>query len=110
MNGYKHYIRISDNAVVIHGFSDAFEKPQANDICILEDGPRHFHEVWPEPLQNERGQFCWRWVNGQRVERTQAELDAEWATRPPDPPTFEERLEAAEQALIALMEAMNNDV
>ena len=24
----KHYIRISENGIIVHGFSDAFEQPQ----------------------------------------------------------------------------------
>jgi hypothetical protein len=105
--GYNHYIRTNEAGIVIHGFSDAFEQPQDGDILVLENGPRHFHEAWPEPLRNERGQYLFRWIDGQCVERSQEELDAEWAQRPPGPPTLQQRLEAAEQALIALMEAMS---
>ena len=108
MDGYKHYIRISEAGIIIHGFSDAFEQPQDGDILVLENGPRHFHEVWPEPLTNERGQFRFKWADGQIVERSQKELDAEWAQRPPEPPSIQQRVEAAEQALIALMEAMSH--
>jgi hypothetical protein len=106
--GYNHYIRTNETGEIIHGFSDAFEQPQDGDILILEDGPRHFQEAFPESLRNERGQFRFRWVNGQRVERTQEELDVEWSQRPPAPPTIQQRVEAAEQALRALMEAISD--
>lgn len=103
MNGYKHYIRLNEDGNVIHGFSDAFDKPLEDDICIMEDGPRHFHEVWPEPLINGRGQFLFKWVSGERVDRTTEELEVEWGQRPPDPPSVEDRLRAAEDALTALL-------
>jgi hypothetical protein len=106
--GYNHYIRTNEAGEIIHGFSGAFEQPQDGDILICEDGPRHFHEAFPDPLQNERGQFRFRWQDGQIVERSQQELDDEWAQRPPAPPTLQQRVEAAEQALIALMEAMSD--
>jgi len=91
MDGYKHYIRINEAGTIVHGFSDAFEQPQDGDILIVEDGPRHFHLYWPEPLVNERGQYRYKWIGGQRVERSQAELDAEWAARPPAPLTPNEQ-------------------
>jgi len=106
--GYNHYIRTNETGEIIHGFSDAFEQPQDGDILVRENGPRHFHEAFPESLRNERGQFRFRWQDGQIVERSQQELDDEWAQRPPEPPTLEERLEASEEALRALMEAMND--
>jgi hypothetical protein len=108
MDGYNHYIRLNESGIIIHGFSDAFEQPQDGDILVLENGPRHFHEVWPEPLRNERGQYLFRWIDGQRVAKAQDELDAEWAQRLPAPPSLAQRLEAAEQALRALMEAVSD--
>jgi len=41
-------------------------------------------------------------------EKTPEEIEAERAQRPPAPPTLQQRVEAAEQALIALMEAMSD--
>ena len=37
----KHYIRL-DGVFIIKSFSDAFEEAIENDICINEDGQRHF--------------------------------------------------------------------
>jgi hypothetical protein len=37
----KHYIRTL-NGNIVQGFSDAFEVPSETDICINEDGQRHF--------------------------------------------------------------------
>jgi len=100
MDGYKLYIRVNEAGIIIHGFSSAFEEPQEGDILIMEDGPRHFHLAWTEPLINERGQYRYKWIDGERVERSQEELDAEWAARPPAPKTPEqERLDLIQKAL-----------
>ena len=103
MDGYKHYIRTNEAGIIIHGFSDAFEQPQDGDILVLENGPRHFHLAWPEPLTNERGQYRFRWIDGQRVERSQEELDAEWSQRPPAPPSLEERIKVTEDMILSMM-------
>ena len=48
-------------------------------------------------------------LDGETIrEKTPEEIEAERAQRPPAPPTLEERLEASEEALRALMEAMND--
>ena len=100
MDGYKLYIRVNEAGIIIHGFSDAFEQSQDGDILVLENGPRHFHLAWPEPLVNERGQYRYKWENGKRVERSQAELDEEFANLPPAPKTPEqERLDLIQKAL-----------
>lgn len=100
---YKHYIRTNEAGTVVHGFSDAFEQPQDGDIQIYEGDQRHFHLAHPWPLQNERGQYRFRWVNGQRVAKAQDELDAEWAARPPGPPTHEQRMRATEDMLLEFL-------
>ncbi|MGN6715519.1 hypothetical protein [Anaerocolumna jejuensis] len=38
----KHYIRLDANSCIIKGFSDAFEQPEDGDICINQEGGRHF--------------------------------------------------------------------
>ncbi|WP_010500672.1 hypothetical protein [Paenibacillus elgii] len=83
MDGYKHYVRTDAAGIVIHGFSSAFEAPEQTDICIDGNGGRHF----TLQLRNERGQFRCRYEKGTLAERGQTELDAEWAARPPAPPT-----------------------
>lgn len=78
MDGYKHYIRTNAQAVVIYGFSDAFEQPQTGDLALSGEQGRHFQIQ----LTNERGQYKYKVVSGSMVERTQSELDTEWAARP----------------------------
>lgn len=106
LNGNKHYIRTNETGVIILGFSDAFEQQKDGDILIAKDAPRHFHESFLETLVNDRGQYRFKW-NGEISERTEQELDEEWANRPPAPPSVEERLKATEAALLVMMEAMN---
>lgn len=70
MDEYKHYIRIDEDNIVIHGFSNAFEQPQVDDICIDEDAPRHFQVE----LRNENMQFIHKVVNGEMVLRTEEDM------------------------------------
>jgi hypothetical protein len=39
---YNHYIRINNKNDVIYGFSNAFENPKTNDICIANNTTKHF--------------------------------------------------------------------
>jgi hypothetical protein len=106
MEGYEHYIRVNQAGIIVHGFTSAFEQPLEGDILIADDGPRHFHLAWPEPLINERGQYRYKWVDGERIERSQEELDAEWAARPPAPPSDSEKIAQLESDKLTLMESM----
>lgn len=99
MDGYKHYIRVDANNIVIHAFSDAFEQPQDGDILVESDAGRHYNLQ----LMNERGQYIYKVVNGQMVARTQTELDTEWAARPTPPPSQDDRIKALEDALLQMM-------
>lgn len=92
MGDYKHYIRVNEAMVIIHGFSSAFEQPQDGDILYAESEHRHFHLVFTEPLTNDRGQYRLKWDNGV-VERSKAVLDAEWSLQPPQPPTLQEQVD-----------------
>lgn len=83
MNGYKQYIRTDVNGIVIKGFTSAFEQPIAGDLLLSGQDGRHFQMQ----LLTDRGQYKYKLVNNQMVERTQAELDAEWAARPAPPKT-----------------------
>lgn len=103
VDGYKLYIRIDVQDLVIDGYADwQTDRRDDDEILICDDGPRHFHLYWPEPLTNERGQYRYKWIDGERVERSAEELDAEWAVRPPAQPTVEDK--------IALMQAALDDL
>jgi hypothetical protein len=90
---YKHYIRPDANGIIIKGFTSAFLKESEGNEEILPGDlelqgydARQF-EI-PLTVYRDGGtQFKYKVVDGQMIERTQAELDAEWAARPPAPKT-----------------------
>lgn len=94
MYGYKHYIRVQ-NGIITHRFSDAFEQPQEGDICVATNAERHYNE----PVKNERGQYNRQWIGGNEFPRSQEELDAEWANRPPQPPTVDDKINLSLQSI-----------
>lgn len=83
MDGYKHYIRVNEEGLVVHGFSNAFEQPLTTDLPLSGDQGRHFQLQ----ITNDRGQYKYKVANNQLVERSQTELDTEWAARPAPPPS-----------------------
>ncbi|MFD0710648.1 hypothetical protein [Paenibacillus sp. GCM10027626] len=94
MGGYQHYVRTDTNGIVIYGYTTGFELPDVDDILLPNESDRHFCYQ----LYNDRGQYRYKIVQGKMVERSQAELDAEWNARPPVPKTPEQqRIEALEE-------------
>ncbi|MDQ0873797.1 hypothetical protein QFZ77_002456 [Paenibacillus sp. V4I3] len=80
MNDYKHFIRIDSNNIVIDGYSDWQEdKRGTGEIQLSGEFSRHFQFQ----LMTSKGQFMYKLVNGAMTPRSQTELDAEWAARPP---------------------------
>lgn len=100
---YEHYVRTNEDGIVVDRLSSAEERGLLGDILYAsgDDVPRQFSL----PISNERGQFLYRWQDG-LVERTQQELDAEWAARPPNPPTSDQRIAQLEQDNLDLMLAL----
>jgi len=88
MEGYKHYVRLNEQGSIIKRFSDAFEQPQTGDICIAENAGRHYNDS----VFNERLQYTFKWDGTAEVLRSQAELDAEWSARPPEPPSIADKV------------------
>lgn len=75
----KHYIRVNENWDIICGFSDAFERPNYEDICVNEKGGRQFQllgEINPR-LKNENGVWNYRFADGSAVKKTRLELHNE---------------------------------
>ena len=99
MFGNNHYIRVDSNNSVIHAFSDAFEVPQTTDICISEDDVRHYN---PNLFEGD-GIALYKWDGKEMIERTIDEIAADKAKSLPSPPSTEDRLKAAEDAITALM-------
>ncbi len=99
----KHYIRISENKHIIHGFSEAFEQPLETDICITEKGGRHFELLGKANpcLKDENGIFRFKFEITPMLrteEEKQPELDTINAL--PKPKSIEERLDILDEALI----------
>ena len=96
----KHYIRV-ENGIVVKGFSDAFEIPLETDICINENGGRHFEidgEINP-PLYDEKLCHIYRYDSELR-KATAEELEAEWQEiKPEEQPSEVEKLQAQVAAL-----------
>jgi len=70
---YRHYIRINEASEVIAAFSNAFETPLPDDICITPDGTgeRHFNMQ----LQ-EQGDWVWLWKSDKLVRKTAKQIAA----------------------------------
>ena len=110
----KHYIIVDKTGRVLRGFSDDFEQPDANAICINEDGGRHFelNGVINPPMMDYNGTALYKYDGEQVVTRTQEELDADKPVVIPVP-TIDERLAAVEAVVKGtpsygeLLEAVN---
>lgn len=76
------------------GYGDKYHHAQGNYL--------------PKPIRDERGIYQFKLVNGQVVERTQAEMDADWV-EPKYEPSDRERIEALEKAN-AILEQDNKDL
>lgn len=73
----KHYIRVLDGNI-IKGFSDAFDIPNENDICINTNGGRHF-EISGElnPSLYVDGVCLYKYTNNKIVKKTDDEVNTE---------------------------------
>lgn len=82
----KHYIRLDANNHIIKGFSDAFEEPLETDICITEEGGRHFElfDTINPPIVDITGCHLFKYVNNNVLETTEEERAIEFASLPKD--------------------------
>lgn len=95
---YKHYIRHDESSRVIKGFSSAFEQPLQTDICICEDGGRHFEwqgNINP-PMYLECG--CPKYKNTMEL-MTEADI-AYWESCQPTPPKTEIEVQEENTAIL----------
>ena len=104
----RHYIRTDENNSIIRGFSDAFEQPQSDDICINEQGGYQFRifdggEENPS-LTNDDGIALYKWDGKAVKARTKKEI----AVDTPEPlqpqPTETEKLYELVTGLYATLE------
>lgn len=101
--GYAVFILTDDSGRILSINSDAFLTDTAGWIQIDEgSGDRYHHaqgNYLPGPAFDERGIPRYKLVDGEVVERTQEEMDAEAAALPPAPASVDERLDELYAAL-----------
>lgn len=104
MDEYLVYIRVDDVGRIVDINSSAFLDDTDGWVQIDSGrGDRYHHaqgNYLPGPLQDARGVYRYRLVDGSIVERTQEEMDGDWAAMYEEAlPTVEERLDVLEEAL-----------
>jgi hypothetical protein len=72
----KHYININEDNYITNGYSDAFQEPNDDDICINEEGGRHFEllGVINPQLLNEDGCYIYKYEDGKVRKATEEEI------------------------------------
>ena len=105
----KVYVKIDAACRIIAVNSSAFLYDVEGWRKIDEGyGDRYHHaqgNYFDKPIMDDRGIYRYKLVDGKPVERTQEEMDADYA--PPVPvPTAEERMVEIEKALIELAALM----
>lgn len=100
---YSVYARVRADGAVIEINSSAFLQDATGWTEIDEGTGDRFHHAQgnylPGPLFDERGIPRYKLVDGEVVERTKEEMDAEVAVLPPAPATVDERLDELYAAL-----------
>ena len=100
----RHYITVNETGVIQRGFSDDFEQPHSGDVCICEDGGRHFqiNDVVNPTIVDLNGIPIYKLVDGSVIERTEVERFSE-AIAVDFSPTLEERTAALESAVLEII-------
>ena len=114
MQPYIVYVRTDDAGRITAINSSAF-LPDASSWVQIDSGygDKYHHaqgNYFTKPLIDDRGIYCYKLVNGRPVERTQEEMDADYA--PPEvKPTDAERiskLESEKKLLTAQVQALSD--
>lgn len=66
----RHYIRKDDNKNIIKTFTTAFEEPEQDDICVNENGDRHYNL----DIKTPEGYYKYKY-DKEIIEKTQEEID-----------------------------------
>ena len=111
MNPYAVLLRTDEQNRITEINSNAFVA-DANGWTKIDEGwgDKYHHaqgNYLPKPLMDERGVYRYKLENGQTVERTQEEMDADYAARPvPATPKTNAELEAENALLKAQVQAV----
>ncbi len=98
---YKVLVQTDNTGRVTAINSNAFVSGESWTPIDEGEGDRYHHaqnNYLQKPLTDERGVHRYKLVDGMVVQRTQTEMDADFAARPAPPPTTEERVNALESA------------
>jgi hypothetical protein len=102
----KHYIRL-DGIFVIKTFSTAFEQPQDGDVCVNENGSRHFNLN----VFDSRGLPKLKYIDGEILETNEVDLVGKIeeleASLPNSNVTDKEMLEIALERISVLEDLIN---
>lgn len=94
---YKVYIKKDEEGKITSINSSAFLRDTTDWIQIDEGiGDKYHHaqgNYFPKPIMDDNGCYNYKFINGEIVERTEEEKQAEIDARPPVPPTETEVLQ-----------------
>lgn len=104
------YVKIDDQNRITAVNSSAFLK-NVDGWTEIDSGYgdkyAHAHgNYFAKPIMDDRGIYRYRLVLGVPQERTQEDMDADYAARPAPPPSDAERIDQIEAALIAIEEGI----
>jgi len=68
----KNYIRLNENKEIIKSFSTDFEQPEKDDICVNENGDRHYNL---DLIDIYTMGWKLKYIDGKIIEKTRDELD-----------------------------------
>jgi len=102
----KHYVRIDSKNNIIKGFSTDFENSIEGDICVNEDGGRHFQllNIINPSMVNKQMIYLYKYVDYVIQLKTDEEIALEVSELPALPKTEQE---IADERLVSLENAMN---
>ena len=106
MNLYTVYVKTDERGCIVDAKSSAFLQDATGYIPIARGAGRQYLHAglyFPGGLTDERGVFRFKMEDDAVMQRTQAEMDADY-TPPEQTPTDRERIEALEKENAALKE------
>lgn len=110
MKPYIVYVRLDDENRITSVNSSAFLRDVMGWTEIDSGYGDQYHHAqgnyFPRPIYDERGIARYALKDGKPVERTQEEMDADYAARPAPPPSDHDLLQEALAALNAIEEGI----
>lgn len=101
---YQVYVKTNDNNVITAVDSSGFLADTSGWILIDEGSGDKYYlaqgNYFPKPIMDERGIYRYKLEDGKAVERTKAEMDADWV-EPVQQPSDAERIAQLEEELKA---------